>query len=768
MKELDRVILESRNAYKEMQPNLDKAAETRWLNKKVLEYKVIDECNTLDRLVFTGAGTAEVSTERSHSNDKSIKMTCNTDIDGIEPRPTNTLSINFNEENWNKHNRISLWVYPESVGFQNFYFHFSLINKNTRGHLHAPSLTPNTWNHVIWEIGTMERDAIQRLSMTPFMMGTPPEAEPIINVFFDDLRLEFVEPDHEDGWELDDRIAYSHSGYHTDSEKVALTQVSKTNLFEVFSSDNKLVYTGKVDNVESDLGKFFKMDFSRVTKNGEYYLKIDERKTDIFEINDNPYEIAIWKSLNFLRLLRCGHDVPNVHSECHLNSYTRHPDGRLVSNHGGWHDAGDVSQFEIPTAEMAHAIVHLAEKFIGKNDRLAERLLDEARWGMNWLLKTRFGDGHRALAVTYKIWKKNVINNIEDFNSHNVSENGPFENLLSAAALAAAARVFKSEDEIFADWCLRAAKEDFDFAIEGHKQGLYAKRWGKMPESQFYGACALAAAELFAVTNDEKYIEYGNDAAMKILPTQQSEVPNWEKPLRGFFYEDSDHAKILTFEHRGHEQSPVHGLTRMLDVAKNHPNAGKWLEGVKLYQEFILKTKDVASPYNLLPGHVYEAEKLNMERFTVPASYGTPEEAYEIFKRQIAQGVRLDENVYLRRLPIAIQRRGFHATLLSKAKAVSAIGALLNNKELKQIAIDQIEWMMGKNPFAASSMYGEGNNYHPLYVAFSRQMVGALPVGFQTLGDKDAPYWPVANNAVYKEIWGHTTGKFLWVLADLI
>ena len=96
------------------------------------------------------------------------------------------------------------------------------------------------------------------------------------------------------------------------------------------------------------------------------------------------------------------------------------------------------------------------------------------------------------------------------------------------------------------------------------------------------------------------------------------------------------------------------------------------------------------------------------------------------------------------------------------------IGKTLNNQTMKQIAINQLEWVLGKNPFASSTMYGEGNNYHPLYVAFSRQMVGSLPVGIQTLGDEDLPYWPTYNDAVFKEIWGHTTGKYLWVLADIL
>ena len=144
------------------------------------------------------------------------------------------------------------------------------------------------------------------------------------------------------------------------------------------------------------------------------------------------------------------------------------------------------------------------------------------------------------------------------------------------------------------------------------------------------------------------------------------------------------------------------------------------------------------------------------------------QEGLAYLQKEASGGIKLSEGVYLRIFPIAIQRRGFHATLLSKTKAVSEIGVLLNDKKLIQVAIDQLEWILGKNPFSSSTMFGEGHNFHDLYVAFSRQIVGALPVGIKTKGDNDSPYWPTINNAVYKEIWGHTTGKFLWVMADLL
>jgi hypothetical protein len=604
-------------------------------------------------------------------------------------------------------------------------------------------------------------------------MGCPPEAKPKLLVFVDEIELQKVEPDYTEGWALDGRIAYCHSGYYRHAQKVAITQEAQETSFELHEASGRMVIRRPVEAETTAFGTYYKMDFSDVTTAGSYYLKIDDRMTPVFVIDEEPYSSSIWKSINFLRMLRCGEDVEGVHSPCHLNCYTSNADGRLLPNHGGWHDAGDVSQFEICTAEMAHAICDLAEKYLNKDQVLAGRLLQEARVGLNWLFRTRFGDGSRALAVYYSIWRKNIIRNSDVLNPrpdsalNNVAENGPFENFLASAAEAKAAVMFRDTDEVFAGWCLRSAAEDFAFAVEGYAKGYFTRRWGLTPEAQLFGAGALAAAELYRATGDEAYLAKGNDFAEIILKCQQSTYPDWEKQLRGFFWEDQNHTRLLTYEHRGHEQSPVHGLVKLCEVAPNYPCVEKWKQCLRLYGEYVLATCHAADPYGMLPAQVYDTEKIDLTRFTVPASYGTPEQVMENLKRQIRQGIRLDDNVYLRRFPIAIQRRGFHATLLSKTKAVSSIARLLGNEELRQVAINQLEWALGKNPFESSTMYGEGHNYHPLYVAFSQQMVGSLPVGIKTLDEHDAPYWPVINNAVYKEIWGHTTGKFLWVLADL-
>ncbi|MGD9605006.1 MAG: glycoside hydrolase family 9 protein [Bacilli bacterium] len=760
-----------------MNNRVDKNSATwRWEQKKVIKSKVIYDCDTMRHASFNGSGEINYSKEivQENQGSTSLLIKANTDIQDIRPRPSCSFSIAINHENWQEFNRLSVWVFPRAEGFINFYFHASITNAANQNIVHAPSLIPNVWNHVFFEMPNFNREDIIRVSMGPLLMGCPPEAIPEVLFYFSNLVLEEVEPDDDFGWHLKDRIAYCHSGYFTDSEKKALIGNTDQDHFSLLNEQNEFVFQDKLHQITNDYGEFWEMDFSKWTQSGLFRLQIGKQKTPLFEISSFPYRNVISKSVDFLHSLRCGCEVLGVHSPCHLVHHTIHPiDGRLVSDHGGWHDAGDVSQFAICTAEICHSLIDCYEKVVNYDDELAKRLLDEAKWGAQWLLKTHFGDGYRALAVLYSIWTSNQMKSsdllkLDSASSiKNIAENGPFENFLASMALSACAKAFQNNDDIFAHYCLRIAKADFTFGLEGLKQGLYTKRWGKGPIAQVSGALVLAASQLYEITKEEQYLETSIQYADEVMACQQISYPTWEKPIRGFFYEDPSHKTYLTYEHRGHEQSPITGIVKLMEVAPNHPNYEKWKQALTLYQEYIMQTKDVIAPYGLLPAHIYETDKINLDRFTIPSR-----EPLDFYKNQldeqIKEGISLDKNVFLRRFPIAIQRRGFHATLLSKAKAASSIGSFFKDPILKQVAFNQIEWILGKNPFASSTQYGEGHNYHPLYVAFSQQLIGSLPVGIETKGSFDMPFWPVVNNAVYKEVWGHTTAKFLWVIADLL
>ena len=754
----------SRNAHKLIEANIAEDANTRWENKPYTDQVVLYDGTTLDNLAHKDELICGLSKDVYKTNDSSFYMEGINDATCKKTRPTLSVSFKFNHLDLSNKNRLTLNIMPISVGYYNFYTHFYLIN-NGEYFTDAPNLTPNKWNKVVWEIDKVNRNDISDLRVDVFLMGCPPEATKEVKVYIDSITAECVKCDYDLGWELEDRIAYSHVGYFPNQQKTAIISKNPVNTFTLLKN-NQEFYQNEIKYVKTSLGEYGILDFSEVTQAGEYILKAGDIESKPFIIDSKPFDSSIWKSMNFLRLLRCGEDIEGVHSACHLNSRTFTEDGRSLPDFGGWHDAGDVSQFEICTAEMAHAILDLAEKVKDSDTDLYERLMEEARVGINWTLRTRFGDGYRALTVLYRVWQPNVVENEEEFRVKNMAENGPFENFISAASLAKAAIMWKDEDPIFSDWCKRAATEDFEFAYDGYKKGIYTKRWGPSIDSVVSGHGSLAACELYLLTKDDKYISVAKEYAKTILACQEQDGIGSEA-IKGFFYEDVKHQYVLSYEHRGHENSPIQGLTKLMEVAPNDKEYNSWKKGVELYKSYILSTINDTKPYGLVPGHIYITDKINLNHFTFSPSDGTKEEVLAGLVEQVKQGRKVSENAYVRKMPIAVDRRGFHATLLAKTKAISSCAKVLKDNELKQIVIDQLEWVFGKNPFASSTMYGEGYNYHPLYVAFSPQMVGALPVGIKTKGSLDAPYWPIATQAVYKEIWGHTTGKYLWVLADL-
>ena len=754
----------SKMAHKNIPATGYKGAEERWFNKAINKRKVLYDGTSLLPVTLIGPGEISIDAMTSSYFSTVLKIKTNTIVENKSPRPRISLKFSWNEEDFSSYNRIEAWVFPQANGYHNFYYHFAFGNEGEQL-VHAPSLEANRWNRVVWEINNVNRNKVKNLVITPALMGCPPEAEPELTIYIGHIEIQEVEPEYEEGWDLQNRIAYSHIGYFPNQQKIAITQITATD-FKIIDINNQIVYSDNLVVNDTNLGKVYIADFTNFNKEGVYKIKIGQEMTECFPINTSIYDSSIWKSLNFLRSLRCGEDVEGVHSACHLNCKTVHPDGRMVPNFGGWHDAGDVSQFLIPTAEIVSSLLDLAQSVSDQD--LQERLIEEAKIGTSWLLRTRFGDGYRAMAVTYNYWRSNILEADNDSVWQNKAENGPFENFLAAIAEIKAYHAFRESDPVYADWCLRCGKEDYNFAKIAYKKGLFTKRWGPTIDSQTSGVAVITACLLYEITNKEKYINDAIKYAKKVLLCQQSTYPTWEKPIRGFFYEDEQHSKILTYEHRGHEQSPIEGLVKLYSTIPNHPFAVELFEGIKLYKEYIESTINYSAPYGFLPAHVYIIPALNLDRFTIPSYYGDKEKAFTDLSNQIKEGIKLNEEVYLRLLPVAIQRRGYLATLLSKTKAVSLIASLFEDSSLKQITINQIEWTFGKNPFATSQMYQEGYNYHPLYVAFSKQIVGALPVGFKTYKNNDAPYWPVANNAVYKEVWGHTTGKYLSVISDII
>lgn len=782
-----------------MEPNMADGAAYRWLNKPVLESRRLDDMEDLRHWrSFTTSGVAVVdarvvnvtsdsngtvaaislSTVQVRQGAHSLLMRTPTRLPGAPPangRHWGRSGVRriFDGDDWGKFNRVSFWIYPDLPGFYTTALDLKLYND---GVIKMPPLfgqegetslvlRNHEWNHVVWEIGNVPRDKITALEMSYGLSGSMPEEADSISFYFDQLEVDRVDPDKVEGWDVwKGRIAFSHTGYQAGAVKTAIANGIAASSFSLVDQGSGETVLSKEMRVESThLGNFQVMDFSEVRKPGVYVLRAGGVTSQPFRIGDDVWERTIGKALNFFYMERCGMDVPGVHGVCHQDWNCVHEGKRMVVN-GGWHDAGDLSQGLENTGEIDYALFSLAERLRDSreaSDSLYRRVVEEARWGLDWVLKTSFGDGFRHAGSINSRRTNNIIGDDDDVTT--TARNNPMTNFQAAAVEALAFRVLKEDDPRIAAYALKMAQADWQWALKG-MSGLKpaSQMWrgtfdSDGVEHELLSQAILAAIDLFKATGDVGYRDQAAAWAGRIMGAQQRERTDWDVPMSGFFYTSTAKERILHYCHRGREQGAMLALTGLCSAFPNHQDWMKWYSSVTLYSEYLKKISQYTAPYYMMPSSIY-----------VDSEYRhVPESRMPFFKQQVLNGIPLGKGHYLRMFPVWMDYRGNFGTILPQGQAVAAAGVLRNDPASAELAQHQLEWIVGRNPFSASTMYGEGYDFAPLYSPSSGDMVGGLPVGIQSKGDDDAPYWPVQSMWTYKEIWVHPVTRWVWLLKDV-
>ena len=742
---------------------------TRWLKKPVERTRILPLAADFSSLKHSGPGTIRVAVDNTISGRGSILLETPTSLP--KKNPTNR-AYAFAEvikpmhgEDLRGYNRFSVWVKAQGPGFYSFFVGCTLYNGGkhpmpTPGRFegqHFVNVYPGKWQHIIWEIPDLYRDSVTGFSVSIMLTGSPQGASDSMKLYIDDMRIEKVEAENSRGFNLrKGAIAYSNSGYKTEAVKQALVQNVADTKFRLINEGNKIVYSGYGRRMKSG---FVQLDFSGFKKPGNYRIKIGNLSTGIFPIGDEAYLATAWHTLNFFFAERCGFDQPGIHGLCHQDAVCVHPDGRQISVSGGWHDAADVTQGLDNTARAGIAMLDLAKAVKNKNERLYKRLLEEARWGLSWTMRTRFGDGYRDGGLIMGIWSDNITGTKDDMQG--MASNRPADNFI-AASYCARAVPFYSDDAVFAHWCRKSAIEDFGFASE--KLGSAVTEHN---EVDLYAIGVVSAMNLYRLTLESSYLDSATKYARVVMECQQvSRRTDWSIPLHGFFYESTKKKRILAYFHKSDEQLMVQGLSMLLTDAPSNPDAPLWKASCQAYADYLHDISKVMEPYGILPSAVYELNNADFSGiYHEGEKVGMP--SMEEYNAEVKSGIPLGKGFYLRRFPVAYQFRGFYDVLMAKAKASFILSDLLKDRSLKDMATRQLEYIVGYNPFAMSTIYGDGYNYPPLYGAYAGDVVGAVPVGIETFENDDAPYMPMQVNATYKEIWTRTTGDVIWALAKL-
>ncbi len=343
------------------------------------------------------------------------------------------------------------------------------------------------------------------------------------------------------------------AGYLPQDTKVAIVLADRPlkGAFHVLDGDGNKVIKGKVQpSAEPGYGTFryYRLDFSGLTREGAYRLFLPTLKASspVFLISPTCYRTYPDDLLAFMRQQRCGYN-PFFDATCHQRDartfYGPAGDSVYVDVTGGWHDAGDQLKYLITSSNAIARMLMAYQLYPGAFGDLFSDLgqphqnevpdvLDEARWGLDWILKLHPAPDQLVHQVgddrDHVGWKKpeydpsNYGWGKDSYRAAYFADGKPqgvgkfkseatgVANLAgrSAAALALGYHVFKDLDSPYAQRCLKAARELYALgkSTEGYQQGNSHGAPYRYNEDTWTDDMEWGAAELFRATSDPVYL----------------------------------------------------------------------------------------------------------------------------------------------------------------------------------------------------------------------------------------------------------------------
>jgi peptidoglycan/xylan/chitin deacetylase (PgdA/CDA1 family) len=409
-------------------------------------------------------------------------------------------------------------------------------------------------------------------------------------------------------------IRVNQAGYLATDTKIAIafSHESLTGDFVLLNAETREVaYQAALKPVTlpnwgSAFPYHYELNFSALKTTGRYLLQLPQNGATSAAFPIGSYPAFQEDLLFFMRQQRCGYN-PYLDMVCHKRDgrtfYAPFPDGTFIDVSGGWHDAGDQLKYLI-TASNATARMLLAYELAkGKfQDRVnasgqqqangIKDILDEAKWGLDWLHKLHPAPGQLFHQVAddrdhrgFKLPDQDLVDYGWGANSYRPvyfadgkpqglnkwkSKATGVANLAgrSAAAMAMAYRIWKNDlkDSLFANRCLQAALELYEMGRrqEGYQQGNSYGAPYRYNEDTWADDMEWAAAELFKATGKSLYLADARRYAQIIGAT------SWMQ------HDTTEHYQFYPFTNAGH-----FALYPLVDAKTRAQLAAYYREGIE-------------------------------------------------------------------------------------------------------------------------------------------------------------------------------------------
>lgn len=377
-------------------------------------------------------------------------------------------------------------------------------------------------------------------------------------------------------------------GYHINMPKKALI-LSKTDLnnpiVQLKNEQGEIIQEFKSQLKESTWKPFsyyYEIDFSEVQTKGRFHFQLKNHDVVSHSFTIGAYPDWQEDVVSFIRTQRCGYN-PFTNEYCHqkdgLSFFGKRLDSTRIDATGGWHDAGDQLKYLITSSNTTARLLMAyqmrpnvfkdlvdARGIEGPNN--LPDILDEAKWGLEWILKLhpsanelyhQVADDrdHRGFKLPHEEnadygWGENSFRPVyfatgqpQGLSKYKSKATG-IANLAgrSSATLAFGYQVFSQfkEYEDFAQTCLNAAYSLYNMGQqqEGYQQGNSYGAPYRYEENTWADDMEWAAASLYKISKKKKYLKDARQYA--------KEIGSWSWMER----DTASHYEMYPFVNMGH------------------------------------------------------------------------------------------------------------------------------------------------------------------------------------------------------------------------
>lgn len=496
------------------------------------------------------------------------------------------------------------------------------------------------------------------------------------------------------------RIYVNHVGYRPGAAKIAVAKGTKASEFEVFDVvTGRAAFKGKFEAKQGDFGTYLVGDFSGLKDAGRYEVRTGAERSVPFAISEDIYQGPIQKNVWYFSAQRCGPSTTGYHGPCHLDDGKRLDNGKHQDVTGGWHDACDLRKWVGPTLLGMIGLAKVAE--VLKPNWDYGRIVEELRWGNRYFLSMQEPAGY---VMSYcggddgNRWTNNKTGDEDDRPIHTepASASVQFDFI---AAEAMAARLTHKQDPIYADKCLRSAVKCLD----------YCRRKKIAKNALDLGAAIIACVELYKTSNDEQYGDIAAGYASRLLALQATGPIDEKTAVKGFFMTSAENTEPYKTMSRGCQY--LIGLCELLENFPEYEDAPRWKKAIELYCSGYLSNMTKRNAFGIVPYGFY----LEKQRGAKPI--GTYWYRWFMGHKERPGG------------NVDFWWVGVNCNLASAGVGLIKASGILGRPELAAIAQRQLDWIVGCNPFNASTVTGVGYNQPKQFVTDEFEPVTPLISG---------------------------------------